>query len=192
MVQFDQAFFFFINHNLHFGTLDKLMPYWRSMYLWLPLYTFFSSYLWYNYGKTALIYILALALTVGIADITSSRIVKNLVKRDRPCNDSALKTQVKLLVPCGGGYSFPSSHATNHFAAAIFVIITFTKKRRWLAAVLLAWATSIAFGQVYVGVHYPSDVFCGAILGCLIGWLGAFVYLKLPHLRLSDTADLTI
>ncbi len=178
MTNLDQELFFFINQTLHFGALNKLMPYWRSMYFWLPLYTFFISYLLYNNGKTALFYILALALTVGVADITSSRIIKKTVERVRPCNDTQIKKNVKLLVPCGGGYSFPSSHATNHFAAAIFVIFTFVEKRRWLKWSLLAWAASIAFGQVYVGVHYPSDVICGAILGSGIGYLGAFLYLK--------------
>jgi undecaprenyl-diphosphatase len=179
MLQFDQELFFFINHTLHFGALNKLMPYWRSMYFWLPLYIFFTSYLLYNFGKTGAIYILALALTVGIADVTSSRIIKNTVQRARPCNDIMIQKNVKLLVPCGGGYSFPSSHATNHFAAAVFVIFTFVEKRRWLKWSLIAWAASIAFGQVYVGVHYPFDVICGAILGSSIGWLGAFVYKKM-------------
>ena len=94
------------------------------------------------------------------------------------CNDEKIATQVKLLVPCGSGYSFPSSHATNHFAAAVFIIFTFVEKRRWLKWSLLAWATSIAFGQVYVGVHYPLDVICGGILGSGIGWLGAFLFEK--------------
>lgn len=187
MLQFDQELFFFINHTLHFGALNKLMPYWRSMYFWLPLYIFFTSYLLYNFGKTAAIYILALALTVGVADVTSSRIIKNTVQRVRPCNDIAIQKNVKLLVPCGGGYSFPSSHATNHFAAAVFVIFTFVENRRWLKWSLIAWAASIAFGQVYVGVHYPLDVICGAILGSGIGWLGAFVYQKMLK-KLSPTA----
>ena len=174
----DQEFFFFINHNLHFDTLNKWMPYWRSMYFWIPLYFFFISYLLYNFGQKALIFLLALALTVGVADFTSSTIIKNSVKRHRPCNDEKIATQVKLLVPCGSGYSFPSSHATNHFAAAVFIIFTFVEKRRWLKWSLLAWATSIAFGQVYVGVHYPLDVICGGILGSGIGWLGAFLFEK--------------
>ena len=178
MANLDQEIFFFINHTLHFSLLDKVMPYWRSMYFWLPLYAFFISYLYYNYGKTISYYLLVLALTVGVADFTSSQIIKKNIKRERPCNDAQISKQVKLLVPCGSGYSFPSSHATNHFAAAVFIIFTFVEKRRWLLWSLLFWASSIAFGQVYVGVHYPSDVLFGAILGSFIGWLGAFLYLK--------------
>ena len=177
MMNLDQELFYFINNNLHIPMLDKIAPYWRSMYLWLPLYVFFISYLLLNFEKKrAAMYLLALGLTVGAADIISSRLIKNTVARLRPCNDAGVKPKVKLLVHCGGGYSFTSSHAANHFAAAVFVILTFVGHRKWLRYSLLAWAASIAFGQVYVGVHYPLDVVCGAILGACVGWLGAFVY----------------
>jgi membrane-associated phospholipid phosphatase len=177
---FDQKLFFFINNTLHVGFLDNFMPYWRSMYFWIPLYVFFIVYLAINIGKNGWILLLALVLTVGVADICSSRIIKNTVARARPCNDITIKDKVKLLVPCGGGYSFTSSHATNHFAVAIFLFFTFFKTRKKAKWIIVGWAASIAFGQVYVGVHYPFDVICGAILGSFIGYFGAFLYNKLP------------
>ena len=112
----------------------------------------------------------------GLADTTSSRLIKNTVKRVRPCNDENVKMHVKLLVPCGSGYSFTSSHAANHFAAAVFIIFTFLDNRKWLKWSLLVWAASISFGQVYVGVHYPLDVICGGLLGSGIGWLCAYLF----------------
>jgi membrane-associated phospholipid phosphatase len=179
----DQQVFFFINHSLHTESLDLLFPFWRSQYFWLPLYAFFITYLFSNFSaKKVGIYLLALSLTVGLADIISSRVIKKTVQRPRPCNDLMLKDKVKLLVPCGGGYSFTSSHATNHFAAATFVLLTFVnfwRKNRLLGrSLLIFWASSIAFGQVYVGVHYPLDVIGGGILGVLIGRLGSFFYKK--------------
>ncbi len=179
MINLDQQLFYFINNNLHIGWLDKLAPYWRSMYFWLPMYVFFISYLFLHFnGKKVALYLLALGLTVGTADVVSSRLIKKSVARLRPCNDENIKPRVKLLVPCGGGYSFTSSHATNHFAVAIFIILTFVGRRKWLKYALLIWAASIAFGQVYVGVHYPLDVVCGALLGVGVGYLGAFVLNK--------------
>jgi membrane-associated phospholipid phosphatase len=179
MIHLDQELFYFINNTLHVGWLDRLAPYWRSPYFWLPLYIFFISYLLSNFNKKqAVIYLLALGLTVGMGDVISSRLIKNTVQRLRPCNDENIAPKVRLLVRCGVGYSFTSSHATNHFAAAIFIILTFVRQRKWLTYMLLAWATSIALGQVYVGVHYPLDIICGAVLGCGVGWLGAFIYRK--------------
>lgn len=172
----DQQLFFFINNDCHFDALNKLMPYWRSMYLWIPFYVFFVSYLVEKYGKKGWVYVLFLAVTIGAGDNISSQVIKKTVQRVRPC--TALQKDVKLLVPCGSGYSFPSSHATNHFAIAVFVGLTFVQNRKWLKTGLLLWAASIAFGQVYVGVHYPIDVLCGAILGSLIGWGIAFLYKK--------------
>jgi membrane-associated phospholipid phosphatase len=179
MLNLDQELFYFINNSLHVAWLDKLAPYWRSQYFWLPMYVFFISYLFTNFDKKqAAMYLLALGLTVGTADVVSSRLVKNTVARLRPCNDEDIKPKVKLLVRCGVGYSFTSSHATNHFAAAVFLILTFAKRRKWLIYSLLFWAASISVGQIYVGVHYPLDILGGAILGSCVGYLGAFVLKK--------------
>jgi membrane-associated phospholipid phosphatase len=174
----DQQLFFFINHTLHVGFLDTLMPYWRSMYLWLPLYAFFIAYLIVNYGKKGGYLVLALLLTVGVSDIVSSCIVKNTVERLRPCNDPDIKDEVKLLVRCGSGYSFTSSHAANHFAVAIFLFFAYFYHKKYVKWALIAWAASIGFGQIYVGVHYPFDVLFGAILGSVIGYLGYQVVKK--------------
>jgi len=108
--------------------------------------------------------------TVGMADVVSSKLVKPAVQRVRPCNDVGLKFEVRELVHCGGGYSFTSSHATNHFAIATFLYLVLGGlRKKWIRWALLAWAASIAYGQVYVGVHYPLDVITGAVLGSLIG-----------------------
>lgn len=78
-------------------------------------------------------------------------------------------------VPCSNGFSFTSSHATNHFALGtfFFLLFSFTAYR----FLFLVWAGVISFAQVYVGVHYPVDVICGALLGILIGFI-SFKFLQ--------------
>ena len=74
-----------------------------------------------------------------------------------------------LLKQCSGGYSFVSNHAANHFGMGTFFFITFRhilKNWVWLG---LFWAGLIAYAQVYVGVHYPMDVFAGGLLGLAFG-----------------------
>ena len=122
-----------------------------------------------NFPKKAWMIILGLIVTIGIADYTSSQIIKKSIKRVRPCKEIKLQEDLHLLVRCGSGYSFTSSHATNHFAIAGFLSLILLGNRRWLHFLIWAWAASIAYGQVYVGVHYPMDVVAGAILGGLIG-----------------------
>jgi membrane-associated phospholipid phosphatase len=174
----DQEIFFFLNHTLHGSFLNALMPLWRSMYFWFPLYIFFISFILYNYGKKGAILLLALALTVGVADTVSSKIIKKTVQRLRPCNNPDIKDKVKNLVKCGSGFSFPSSHATNHFAVAAFFIFTLFRKNRWFKMGLIAWAGTIALGQVFVGVHYPSDILFGGLLGFGIGFLISVLFKK--------------
>ena len=97
--------------------------------------------------------------------------------RLRPCADPEMEFKVRLLLNyCSGGYSFTSSHATNHFGFAMFVTQTlkpYITKYRWI---LFVWAGTIAYGQVYVGVHYPLDIVVGAFLGCGIGYMVASFY----------------
>ncbi|MEN0005396.1 MAG: phosphatase PAP2 family protein [Bacteroidota bacterium] len=179
LLQLDQELFFVINNDWHNSILDAIMPHWRNKYSWIPLYVVLAIYVVYQFKQKGVYLILFLAVTVGIADTTSSQLIKKNVQRIRPCNDIQLQSEVKLLVHCGGGYSFTSSHATNHFAVASFLVFTLGlfpwRKWRWL---LWLWAASIAFGQVYVGVHYPLDILCGGLIGALIGWLMARLYLS--------------
>ncbi|MEL6719647.1 MAG: phosphatase PAP2 family protein [Bacteroidota bacterium] len=167
----DQILFSFINQELANPFLDTIMPYWRDKTTWIPLYLgiLIVSFLKFSWKK-ALVFVLLLVATVGVADQISSQWIKKSVQRIRPCNDPLVKGDVHLLVDCGSGYSFTSSHATNHFAIAFFIAFAlFSDKKRW-RVLLFLWAASIAFGQVYVGVHYPFDVLAGSFLGILIGW----------------------
>lgn len=112
--------------------------------------------------------IIGAIVVVGISDYSSSSIIKPIFKRDRPCRDPKLEGHVRSLVNCGAAYSFPSSHAANHFALAGFLSITFFRRFRSIKIILYFWAFLIAFSQVYVGVHFPLDVTAGALWGLLI------------------------
>ena len=175
----DQFLFELINGQAHNAVLDWLMPIWREKSTWIPLYIALAAFVGYKYRLQGLYLILALALTVGLADTVSSKIIKPSVHRLRPCNDPTLKDEVKLLVNCGSGYSFTSSHASNHFAIAAFLSLTLGLHYRRIRWPLYLWAASIALGQVYVGVHFPLDIFIGAILGIIIGNIVAKTYLRL-------------
>jgi membrane-associated phospholipid phosphatase len=183
----DTQLFHFINSTCANPIFDAIAPFWREKWSWLPFYTFIAAFFFVNFGKKrGFLLLAALALTVGFADFMSSALIKKNVQRLRPCNDSELIGQVILRIDsCGGGYSFPSSHAANHFAAATFLALFFGKKPRWVRPALFSWAASIALMQVYVGVHYPFDIFCGALLGLLIGFFGFTMY----DLRFTNPAS---
>lgn len=121
--------------------------------------------------KRGAVTMLLLIVTITLADQISSFVVKPLVGRVRPCH---VLDHVRLLVGCGSGKSFTSSHATNNFALAVLVSHFFPVTRPWL----LLFASLVAFSRVYVGVHYPSDILGGAVLGTLIALAVAYGWEK--------------
>lgn len=169
LISWDLAAFEWIHHHWSSAFLDDLMPYWRDKKLWIPLYCFLGFYLILNRRWRGFVIILGAAATIGVCDFTSSTLIKPTVQRARPCHQANTYTIADPLITCGAGYSFPSSHATNHFGLAVFLIGAAFQKR-WMRWALLLWAASIAYGQVYVGVHYPIDVIMGAFLGAVIGF----------------------
>lgn len=184
LLQFDRWLFHLINGEWHWPVLDAIMPYWREKSTWIPLYVLMAGFVIWKFRQKALFFLLAAGLTVALADTISSRVVKQAVHRLRPCNDQAVRDEVKLLIDCGPGYSFTSSHATNHFAVAVFLCLTLGAVYPRIRVPLLLWAASISYAQVYVGVHYPLDVLGGALLGTLIGYLVAMAYFRFPKWRL--------
>lgn len=177
IIELDHSLFHLINSEWNNAFFDWLLPIWRDKYFWIPIYVFIILFSIFNYGKKSYWFILFLVTAVGSADFVSSHIVKKTIQRIRPCNDKTVD-EVRSLVRCGSGFSFTSSHATNHFALSYFLFATlglhFRKIRGWL----IAWAASIAYAQVYVGVHFPIDVISGMILGILISKIFVWMYQK--------------
>lgn len=177
VVAFDTWLFLKINTVFTHPILDTVLPLWRDSELWVPLYFFLIIFAIMNFGKQGWTWILFAIINVTLTDQASSSLIKKWVARIRPCNEEALVGKMRLLLEhCSGGFSFTSSHATNHFGFAVFVFLTtrhfMGKWSRWL----LLWAATISYSQVYVGVHYPVDVLAGALLGTGIGALTARYY----------------
>jgi membrane-associated phospholipid phosphatase len=190
--QVDTWLFLQINTVWTSSFLDGVYPWWREANAWVPLYLFLVVFGVMNFGKKVWPWLLFAVITLTFTDQISSNLIKNLVTRTRPCNETLLAGQMRLLLNhCSGGYSFTSSHATNHFGFAMFIVITMRHvlgRWRWL---FLAWAATISYGQVYVGVHYPLDVLCGSLLGCMIGYCtGSFFTKKFGfiHIPVAQTS----
>jgi len=186
ILHFDSELFLWINGKAANGFFDILCPFMRKASNWIPLYAILIWQMFVKYKRDAFYLLIISAVTILISDQLSGNLIKHAVERLRPCNDPVIGPQVRLLVNCGSGFSFVSSHACNHFAAAMLLGRIFRDQFSWLKLVLLFWAGLISFSQVYVGVHYPIDVFCGAILGVLIGWLSIrFTEKYFPPFKLS-------
>lgn len=164
----DKELFYMINGSLGNPLFDLVMPWFRNMYFWFPLYALLIGVIIYRYKKQSVYALLMVALTVVASDQLSGNLIKKTVKRIRPCNNSMMQEYVVTRVPCGSGYSFTSAHASNHFALAVLIIFLLGSTWKWLRWAAPLWAGSISFAQVYVGVHFPADITAGALLGSLI------------------------
>jgi len=163
--------FYLVNDKLSNSFFDMVLPWCREKYNWIPLYVLLAVFLTYTFKKKVWKIFVIVPLLILSTDQLTSSIIKPLFHRLRPCRNPELADHIHQLVNCGAGYSFVSSHAANHFGLAVFLIMIFGEKFRWLSSLLLIWAFIISFAQVYVGVHFPSDVTVGALIGALLGWI---------------------
>jgi len=189
LVSLDQEVFLAINQGLSNVFFDWLMPVLRNPYSWAPLYLFIIIFCIRNYRNKGVIIVLFVLITFGLADAISSSVIKKSVKRIRPCNDIEFKEEVAVRVRCGSGYSFTSSHATNHFAISVVLIMIFFKRWRHILWLALLWAFIVSFAQIYVGVHYPLDILGGALLGAFIGYIIGLIFrVVVPDFTLVKSA----
>lgn len=100
---------------------------------------------------------------LALCGITGNIILKNLIARPRPFVDF----DIAILIPPPNEFSFPSGHAFSSFSAAGVIAYQI---RPWAWPVLI-FATLISFSRLYVGVHYPTDVAAGMILGLIVAKL---------------------
>lgn len=172
--RWDRSLFKMINQEWANPLFDQVMPFLRNSLHWAPLYLFLAVLAILNFrGKGAWWSVFFLA-TVAVTDLVGNYGFKHVFERLRPCNDPEM--QVRLLVECGSGFSFISNHAANHFGMGVFFLLTFRNiigKWAWLG---IAWAFSICYAQVYVGIHYPFDTLAGALVGILAGSLTGWVF----------------
>jgi undecaprenyl-diphosphatase len=155
------------------------MPFLRSPFCWVPLYIFLLVFALINFRTKGLWWSVFFLSTIALTDLAGTYLFKHNFIRLRPCNDPDFYLHVRLLLKqCGGGSSFISNHAANHFGMAAFFFVTFSsffKKWAWIA---FLWAAFISYAQIYVGVHYPLDVTAGAVLGIIFGTATAYIFNK--------------
>ena len=189
IVETDKALFKLINHGLAYTPIDGLMLILRQAFTWVPVYLFFLLFFITNCRKYILPIVALSVFTFALTDFTSATILKPLIGRLRPCIDPTLNFDVRNIAGCGGLFSMPSSHASNHFGLSTFwfLVIQYTLQRKWYW--LWIWAAIIGFAQIYVGVHFPGDILSGAVLGILIGYLTFSIFKKwTAQIDLSKTA----
>ena len=183
ILKLDSKLFLYLN-NL--GT-SKFDIFWISlskieanilMYLFLILLFFYIQKI-----RPKLIYIFyfifVIALMITITD-QGANIFKDSFQRLRPCYNESIIDSLRLVKEnCGGKYGFFSAHASNSFSLAIFFGLLFINRIRYIIMITIVYASLISYSRIYLGVHYPIDIFFGGFFGIFVGFvMYSFVYLK--------------
>lgn len=150
---------------------DDAMWWISGKFTWWPFYLALIIFIFYRKNwKKGLMIVFSIVLVITLADQTSVHFFKEVFERLRPSHNPELADKLHIINNYRGGkYGFISSHASNSFAVAGFLSMVFRLK--WFSIVLMVWAALVSYSRMYLGVHYFTDVFVGALWGLLIGWL---------------------
>lgn len=163
LVHYDQELFLWLN-GIHAPWADTIMYWVTYKFTWVPMYLVLIFLTVKSEGKKSIAILVTVLVAVVIADKITSGAMKPYFHRFRPCHEPTLAGLVHEISGCGGRFGFASSHASTSFAVAVvwFNLLKDKVQYMWL---LLLWAGLYSYSRVYVGVHYPGDIFVGACVG---------------------------
>ncbi len=165
----DASLFTALN-SLHAPYFDQLQWLISGKFSWLPMVLMLLYILSRKGGRQACAIVVAIALVVLLADQISSSLIKPLVERLRPSHDPSLTSTIHIVNDYrGGSFGFVSSHAANCFGVALLLCLLLRGRVVWCT--LMAWATIVSYSRIYLGVHFPGDILCGALVGAMVACL---------------------
>jgi undecaprenyl-diphosphatase len=144
---------------------------------WIPLYLIFFYLIFNALGwKKGLALVLLTAVLITFSD-QFTVFLKDSFERLRPNNDPSVNSMIRILKN-NKSFSFVSGHATTSMAVSMLMFLTLRKSfpYTWL---FFIWPLIFAYSRIYIGVHFPMDVLCGALLGAGIGYLFYFLSLRM-------------
>lgn len=174
--QIDTNIFLYFN-GLHNHYWDYFMTMYSDRFVWIPFYASFLYVMLRNFHiKETVTCLLVIVAIIFICDQTASTLLKPMVERMRPSNpDNPISPMVHVVFGYRGGrYGFPSSHSANAWSMAFFAM--FLVKRTKLTVFLTFWALLMSYSRIYLGVHYPGDLFVGMIIGLITATASYYVF----------------
>ena len=163
--------------------LDELMWIISRSRTWIWLYVLLAGLIVYRFRnwKTILLILVGFCIAVGLSDFITSGLIKPIVCRLRPTHEPAIDPIRLVHDYVGGRYGFCSSHAANTMACALLFSLLYRNKIA--TASLMTWVALNCYSRMYLGLHYPSDIMAGLLVGAL---LAACCYLAIKHVLRAD------
>jgi len=189
LIQLDTKLFLFLN-GLGTESWDGFWNVVTHRFTWVPLYLLMLYIVYRLSGWKGLVYyIFAISLLILVVDQTTYYWFKAVFQRPRPSHNQDIADLIRITGKPGGRWGFISAHASNTFAIAVFLGYQFKKVFKYSAILLTLWAVFISYSRIYVGVHYPADLICGALWGASVAYLFLFI---LNKTKLNDKLDLSV
>lgn len=166
-----------IVNGAHSPFFDSVMWCISGRWIWVPFYAVLAYLLFRRMSwKRASICLVTIGLIILAADQTCATLIRPEIGRLRPANlNNPLSSFVHVVNGYRGGrYGFPSCHAANIFALAVFMSLVI--RHKWFTVMMFSWAFVVSYSRMYLGVHYFGDLFCGATIGSLFAVL--FYYIQ--------------
>ncbi len=164
----DIGIFHCINQTLSNPVFDGVLPFFSNNRYFVPAVIVLAVGLLWKGGARGRVFFVATAVILALGDGLVINMLKHAVGRPRPFLSLE---DVRLLVGRGDSGSMPSSHAATWFAATLIAFVFYRRSWRFMLPI----AATVGWSRIYVGVHYPSDVVAGAILGA--GYAAAGLWL---------------
>jgi len=161
-----------IVNGAHSPFFDSVMWCISGRWIWVPFYAVLAYLLFRRMSwKRASICLVTIGLIILAADQTCATLIRPEIGRLRPANlNNPLSSFVHVVNGYRGGrYGFPSCHAANTFALAVFMSLVI--RHKWFTVMMFSWAFDVSYSRMYLGVHYFGDLFCGARVGSLFAVL---------------------
>lgn len=167
----DRELFLYLN-GIHSTLTDELMYNISKVWVFFPLFAWWLYLVLKKYGwKKTLLLAAFMGLLVGFTDQSSNQ-VKHSIKRYRPSHNLEIMDKVHILHDYKGGqYGFFSGHSANCFGIAMLLFLLFSAHSLWFRSLFFLWAAVTAYSRIYLGVHYPSDIFIGFLVGLFWGYV---------------------
>ncbi|MBF0694292.1 MAG: phosphatase PAP2 family protein [Flavobacterium sp.] len=166
LLEIDQQLFVFLN-SLGSEQYDGLWLLITKQVSWIPVFAIILYLLVKHLGwKHVLLIAVMVTLLLTVTDQTTN-LVKSYFQRLRPVNNVDLEGIMRV-VQSRKSYSFFSGHASNSMACAVFLFAVLGRYIKYMG-ILFIWPLIFAYSRIYLGLHYPLDIFCGYLFGILTG-----------------------
>lgn len=170
ILEYDTQLFLYLN-KLGSERWDAMWLLITQEFTFVPLYAILLFFIYKSFGlKPLLLFILVIALMITFTDQITN-LFKHTVQRPRPCRlDELANEGMRYIASRCGRYGFFSGHSSNSMAAAVFGGLLLRNYYKNLIFILLFWSFIVGYSRIYVGVHYPLDLFFGFAFGALTGF----------------------